>query len=349
MKASLISTAAIAEARRSVLADLQGKLAKAEQELSTGRRADIGLDIGFRAGQSISLRSEFDRLTTIVNSNASTKTRLDVTQETLGQMTDVAESLLAALVASRNAAAGVPAAVENARSGLETLTDLMNTTASGAFIFAGINSDIEPLQNFFADPASPPKVQHRADYLAAFSATPDDADLSAISPAAMQSFLDGAFATQFGSASWTVNWSSASSEDVRTRISTSVITETSVNANEQAFRDLARALVMVTDTGGDRLSEATFDIVADEAIDVVGNAIAGLTTLRADVGTVQEQVTQANERIDRQIAIISTNIQDLESVDPFEAATRATTLLNQIEASYALTSRLQRLSLTNYL
>ena len=50
-----------------------------------------------------------------------------------------------------------------------------------------------------------------------------------------------------------------------------------------------------------------------------------------------------------QIDIIATHIGALEAVDPYEASTRVSTLMTQIETSYALTARIQRLSLLNYL
>jgi flagellar hook-associated protein 3 FlgL len=39
----------------------------------------------------------------------------------------------------------------------------------------------------------------------------------------------------------------------------------------------------------------------------------------------------------------------MQGVDPFEAATRVNALITQIETSYALTARIQQLSLTRLL
>jgi len=39
----------------------------------------------------------------------------------------------------------------------------------------------------------------------------------------------------------------------------------------------------------------------------------------------------------------------VEGVDPYEASTRMNSLLAQVEASYTLTSRIQQMSLMNYL
>jgi flagellar hook-associated protein 3 FlgL len=50
-----------------------------------------------------------------------------------------------------------------------------------------------------------------------------------------------------------------------------------------------------------------------------------------------------------QTDLLEKNINDLEGVDPYKASTRVTTLLQQIESSYALTTRIQQLSLVKFL
>jgi flagellar hook-associated protein 3 FlgL len=81
----------------------------------------------------------------------------------------------------------------------------------------------------------------------------------------------------------------------------------------------------------------------------VGEAIGALTTIQANLGTAQDQVARSSERLSLQIDILNTQINALESVDPYEAATRVNSLLTQIETSYALTGRIHALTLLNFL
>jgi flagellar hook-associated protein 3 FlgL len=53
--------------------------------------------------------------------------------------------------------------------------------------------------------------------------------------------------------------------------------------------------------------------------------------------------------MEAQISILTTQINNLEVVDPFDASLRVTTLATQLETAYALTARLQNLRLVNYL
>jgi flagellar hook-associated protein 3 FlgL len=46
---------------------------------------------------------------------------------------------------------------------------------------------------------------------------------------------------------------------------------------------------------------------------------------------------------------MTTQINVLESVDPFEASTRVSALMTQVETAYAMTARIQNLSLLKYL
>jgi len=49
------------------------------------------------------------------------------------------------------------------------------------------------------------------------------------------------------------------------------------------------------------------------------------------------------------MSILTTQISNLEDVNPYEASTQVTNLQTQIETAYSLTAQLQKLSLVNYL
>ena len=138
----------------------------------------------------------------------------------------------------------------------------------------------------------------------------------------MQTFLDGPFAGLFDPAAWSGTWSGASDQNVRSRISTSELIETSVNANDAAFRKLASAYTMVADLGTDKLNQNAFQAVVDTAMRAVSEAVQGITELQARLGTAQERVKNANDRMSIQIDIMTNHIGVLEGVDPYEASNR---------------------------
>src|SRR2546430_1307634 len=99
MKTTPISTAALSEATRSAITKLQAKLADAQKEVTTGRHADVGLSLGFRTGEAISLRQEHIRLQAITDTNSVVNTRLDASQSALKALAETAQSFLGQLMA----------------------------------------------------------------------------------------------------------------------------------------------------------------------------------------------------------------------------------------------------------
>lgn len=349
MKVAFISTAAITQTTRSSISEIQTELAKAQQELATGRLQDAGLELGHKTGRAVDMRQEFDQLEAIGESNGLLAERLTATQDALGFMIEGAQSLLATLFASRNSVTGKEVSALEARSVMETMGEMLNLSYGGARVFGGINMDTEPLADYFSTPTSAAKTAIDADFLAAFGMAQTSASVSTIDGTSMQTFLDGAFAANFSAASWTANWSSASDQVVESRISISVTAQSSVSANAEPFRQLAQALTMIADLGAENLNQSAYDAVADTSIGLLGDAIEGLTLLQSQLAVTQEGIRSANERMELQKQVLMVGVQNLEGIDPFEASTRATSLLTQLETSFAVTARIQRLTLTNYL
>ena len=62
-------------------------------------------------------------------------------------------------------------------------------------------------------------------------------------------------------------------------------------------------------------------------------------------GTLERTMTAQEDRV----AVYESRVLALESVDPYEAASRVSTLQSQLQASYAVTSRLANLSILNFM
>lgn len=349
MKTTFISTSAISAATRSSLMKVQQELAEAEKEMTTSRLADVGKSLGFRTSQAISLRQEHSRLTTIIETNTTVSTRLKATQSTLQNLVDNAQDFVGQLLGSRIGGANALGVQTEAESRLEGFLDTVNTSFGDGYLFAGVNSDVKPITEYFGIPTPASRQGVANAFLADFGITQSDPAVQNISAADMQTFLDTTFADLFNDPSWSADWSSASSQNMRNRISTSELIETSTNANEAAFRKLAKAYTMVADLGVENLSQPAFEAVVDQAIRDVNEAIQDLSELQSKLGVAQQRVSDASERMSLQLDIMTTQVNSLEAVDPNEAATRVSALLTQIETSYALTARIMGLSILDYL
>jgi flagellar hook-associated protein 3 FlgL len=349
MKTTFISTSAISAATRSSLMKVQQELAEAQKEMTSGRLADVGKTLGFRTGQTISLRQEHSRLTTIIETNTTVSTRLKVTQSTLQNLVNNAQSFLGQLNGSRIGGANALGVQTDAQSRLEAFLDTMNVAFGDGYLFAGVNSDVMPLTEYFGTPTPASRQGVANAFLADFGMSQSNPAVQNISAANMQTFLDTTFADLFNDPSWSTDWSSASTQNMRSRISTNELIETSTNAGETAFRKLAEAYTMVADLGAANLSQPAFEKLIDQATRVVGSAIKELGDLQSELGVTQQRVGDASERMSLQLDILTTQVNSFEAVDRNEAATRVTDLMTQIETSYALTARIMNLSILKYL
>ena len=208
---------------------------------------------------------------------------------------------------------------------------------------------MKPITDYASSPPAANAVAVANAFTTAFGVSQSNAAVASITPAAMQTFLDGAFANLFDPTAWSSTWSAAADQNTKSRISTSELVETSVNANDEAFRKLASAYTMLADLGTANLSQTTYQAVVDKATLVVGDALQGITALQAKLGSVQERVKNADTRMGIEIDIMTSHIGALEGVDPYEASSRLSTLLTQVETAYAMTARIQQLTLLNYL
>jgi len=348
MKIGSISTSAVSDAARLSLMKLQAQLVDAQKEVSTGRHVDVGLSLGDKTGQVVSLRQQHMRLEAIIESNSSVATRLDATQQALETIAKGAEAFSNQLVAGRNILVQQSLQGEG-KAGLASLIGMLNMQVGGAFLFAGINADVKPVADYNESPPPASKQAVDAAFLARFGFSQSDPAVANISAVDMQDFLDNEFAALFDDAAWKADWSQASDQNVRSRISSSELLETSTNANEPAMRKLAAAYTMVGELGTANLSQAAYDKLIERATQLVMDASQDLTALRTDLGAVQQRVSDANDRMAIQRDVLSNHIGVLEGVDPYEASSRLSQLMTQVEASYAMTARISKLTILNYL
>ncbi|WP_295556062.1 flagellar hook-associated family protein [uncultured Hyphomicrobium sp.] len=347
MKTSSISTLAIVNATRETRTNLQAKLVEAQKESSTGRYADVGLTLGYLTQRTVSLRQDYDRAQTFKDSNIVASSRLDLTQTTLDGMASSAQEFLTTLMAARASPTAAGTAITDAKNKLTSFEAALNTTVNGTHIFSGVNTDVKPISSYFTTPPSAAQTATStalSNYMTAQS-IPSIGDMTG---AQMDAFLNGDFANLFADPNW-ANWSSASDQNITSRISTNERIETSTNANEGPFRALAQAYTMIADLGVQNLNSEAYQAVVNKAIEIVGQASADLTQLRAGLGTAEERISDANNRMDLQMNLLKEHIGQLENVDPYEATAKVNGLLVQIETAYALTARLQNLTLLNHI
>jgi flagellar hook-associated protein 3 FlgL len=349
MQTSFISTLAVTSAMRQSILSMQSDLAKAQKEQASGRLADVGLSLGAETGQTFSLRAEQSRLQTITDTNAVVSTRLSTTVQALTGIQKTAQTFLDNLTADQTGQTSAQVIQQQATNGLQSLIAGLNSSLGGQYTFAGVNTDVKPVTDYFATPSAANKLAVDNAFSTTFGFAQTSPSVATITPAAMQNFLDNQLAPLFQGANWSSDWSTASSQVIRSRISTSELVDTSVSANQSGMQKLAMAYTMVSDLGIQNMSSSTQQVVLKAAAGAAGVAVQDLTNMQASIGVTQQRIASANDQMSVQMDILIAQDGSLENVNPYETATRVNNLTTQIETAYQLTAQLQNLSLAKYL
>jgi flagellar hook-associated protein 3 FlgL len=135
-----ISTLSILNAPKLSVYESQRQLLD-RKRLSTGRHADVGLQLGGKTADAIALRNGFDRNSSIIDMNGLAAMELDLTQSSLTSLIDLAHKFSATLIGARNAQNGQDVVKTAAKSALESLSSI-STRPMWEIPLAGINTDV---------------------------------------------------------------------------------------------------------------------------------------------------------------------------------------------------------------
>ena len=338
---------------RLTIRQAQNELLKSQQEVSTGFYADIGAELGSKTSTVVDLNRESLRLNSMISNNSIATQRLSASQEALKQIATAAEEMNNALITISGSSNSdtINTTIMTVSNSLSTMTSMANQSANGEFLFAGINTDVQPIAEYTDTSAA--KTAFDAAFTTYFGFPPTDtagtATIAATGTPSMEDFITTVLEPMFTGADWSTNWSSATDQAMTSRITQSETVQTSASANEDGFRYFALAAIVTKElmTIGAPANAVTTAI--NKAIDYTGRAITGINSTRSELGLSQNRIEKADASLKVQVDIIETSLSSKIEVDAYEASTRVNSLLSMVETSYTLTSKIQALSLVNYL
>ena len=345
MKTTSVSSSAMSNAMRYSQSRMQAELLKRQKEMDTQRVADLGLALGARTSQSVTFARDLERLNTIVDSNKLISSRLSTTQDALGKLGDAAQKLLTAVSTAVGGDPGANVTRDAVKAALQSMTSIHNSSINGEYLFAGTNTDVKPINDY--DATSAAKVAFDAAFNTRFPNPPTDPNT--ITATQINDFITNDVMPQFFGPAWKTNWSNATDQQIVSRVSLNETTESSVSANTDGVKKLAMAATIVNELFSRNLNADTKKAVAQRAITLTGEALGSIAQTQSQAGIIEQRVTDASDRMKAQINLFEKHVIDLEGVDSYEAATRVNDLISHIQNSFALTARLQQLSLLNFL
>jgi flagellar hook-associated protein 3 FlgL len=352
MSVGSVSSSTLSSILQNTVTRLQSQMTTVESESSTGQVADIGLTLGADSGQDIAMHRQMADLTAISNSNSIVSAQLDTAANALTDLQSSAQSALKQFIEGESgtpASTGAIGIQQTASGALESFASMMNSAAGGQYVFGGINSGVAPIAAYSQTPPSAAQTAVDNAFQAAFGMPVTSASVNTISGSAMTSFLDNQFASLFTGANWTSNWSSASDTAQTSRIGVNQTVTTSITANQSAFQNMAQALTMVSEFGGLNLSSGAYSALMSKAQSVMSVANTGLIESSAAVGTMQNQVTEADSAITLQQNVLTTRLNSQETVNSYDVASQVSNLSTQLQTAYSLTAQIHKLSLVSFL
>ena len=154
----MVSTYSLGSAMLSSMARAQNQLTQLTAESSSGQYADLGLQLGDQSGYELSLRNQTNLLQSLTTANNLTVTNLKTAQSALDAIRTTAESTVSTLTSTTAGSSGAATTLQSAgTNALQSLISDTNTTSNGQYVFAGDNSSVAPMADYFSSTTSAAK------------------------------------------------------------------------------------------------------------------------------------------------------------------------------------------------
>jgi flagellar hook-associated protein 3 FlgL len=304
------------------------------QQTATGQVADTYAGLGAGARVSLDLRPRIAEANAYASDIDQATDRMQATQSVLGQLDTIASRFAAdALNPSTLTAGGMATVAAQARDALAQVGSLLNAQVGGAYLFAG------------EDTANPPVT---GSGLAAFAAQMQ-ADVAALGPggaapviAATKADAASSAYSPFSNTIGAVPPMMDAGEGQRVPVG--------VSAAQPYVGDLLRGLATLgalTDAQA-QLGQPFLDMLAEVRTTLSGaaGAIGNDSSL---LGARQDQLATAKANLSDTADALTKQVSGVEDVDMAATATVLSQVQTQLQASYQVLSRLNSLSLVNFL
>lgn len=331
------------------ITSIQRQIADAQLQVSTGKRSQVysgleGQDVRLLITLKEQRVSVESYLSTIKNTQVKTKT----IDSSLVTFTDITQDLRKKLYEQ------VEGLYENSALALQTfanaaidqLTNLLNQTADGKFLFNGTDTGQQPL-----DPSSATKGAYALHTFGALG--PGQPALSAGAGAAdVTAFVEDFFASDS-------NWNNVSSPtqipagvapgSLQARIDKGVDVSFGELANDDAFEEVFEVLYAFANVNFQPGDDAEYQTLVNWGLGKVEGAFELINDMVGRNGVIGSQMATREEAHRDGLTLLKSQVLDIEDVDPYEAVSLFQTLQAQLEVSFQTTSVLRNLSLTRFL
>lgn len=314
---------------------LKQQMNQLTQELASGRTADVADHLS----GSYSYLSDIEHGLTVLNGfdTATSEATLftDIMQRTLGNVQDTVSDLAVSLIATSNTnlIAVFDTVSADARSQMASLVTSMNTNVAGRSLFSGVAVDSAALIS-------------SEDMLTSLRV----AVAGQVTPSGVRAVVDVWFDAPGGSFE-TLAYTGSTQSMSPIQLGEGESVDLDIRADDQVFRDMLKqtaiaALASDPTLGYSAIMKSDLLLGAGEQLLTSQN---GIIKIRADLGFTEARIDESATRIAAEKTSLEYARGELLGVDPYDTATKLETVQFQLESLYAVTVRLSRLSLVDFL
>ncbi len=318
------------------LSDLRATFDELQRQVTTQKKSENYAGLGTDATNVQRLHNMKSLTDSYLKNMTSVSNRMSLMSSTMTQISDQAKSLVST-VNNMGGATNIGTINQVAQQALDFIADMTNQQLDGRYLFAGSDSGTPPYTNVAT--AKQNMSQQVTQWLSGASST-----------TAFLSNTDGMSATNLGLSSGL-----ATSGAVTARISQNMDVDYTVKADDPAFQDIINACAFLANlkqpdaANGDVATTTDFNTAVQHAVDLLNKGMQAmdganqsLSSKFALIGTIKDQTTSDN-------ALLQTQIDGIENIDPNTAIINLQSLENQLTASYQVTNIVGKLSLTNFM
>lgn len=324
------------------ITSIQRKIADAQLQISTGKESQVYS--GF-SGQDVRL------LITLKEQRTSTESYIDTINNTRVKTTTIDASLVTFTDITQDLRKKLYEQVEGlyensalalqtyASAAIDQLTNLLNQTADGKYLFNGTDTDTQPM--IATGTTETAYAAHVAGALG-----PGQPALSAGAGAAdVITFVQDFFSTDG-------NWNNVTTPapgSLQARIEKGVDVSFGELANDDAFEEVFEVLYAFANVNFQSGDDAEYETLVNWGLGKVEAAFDLINDMVGQNGVIASQIETTLSEHQDSVTLLETQVLDIEDVDPYDAVSLFQTLQAQLEASYQTTSLLRGLTLTRFL
>lgn len=123
----------------------QSELLRLQQQITSGRKANSFAELGSEINTTLDLEASIKATDKFIGSNKAVLTRLKTMDVAVSQAEEIAAELAQQLVLEQGTSGATLNITEFARSALDRISDSLNTSIGGRFLFSGSKTNIAPI------------------------------------------------------------------------------------------------------------------------------------------------------------------------------------------------------------